>query len=90
MKAPPGPQGRLAADLAAERSAILLRSQRLEIEWAGTSERLRVRPGEPTARLSGVPGELLLYVFGRQSAAHVEVTGPTEAVAAVRRTHFGM
>ena len=79
MKAPPGPQGRLAADLAAERSAILLRSQRLEIEWAGTSERLRVRPGE-----------LLLYVFGRQSAAHVEVTGPTEAVAAVRRTHFGM
>jgi len=62
----------------------------LEIEWAGTSERLRVRPGEPTAQLSGLPGELLLYVFGRQSAAHVEVTGPAEAVAAVHRTQFGM
>ena len=67
-----------------------LRDAGLEIEWAGTSERLRVRPGEPTARLSGRPGELLLYVFGRQDAACVEVTGPAEAAAAVHRTHFGM
>jgi uncharacterized protein (TIGR03085 family) len=62
----------------------------LEIEWAGTDQRVTVRPGEPTARLSGAPGELLLYVFGRQDAAQVEVSGPPEAVAAVRRTHFGM
>ena len=62
----------------------------LEIEWAGTDERVTVRPGEPTAGLSGAPGELLLYVFGRQDAAQVEVSGPPEAVAAVRRTHFGM
>jgi uncharacterized protein (TIGR03085 family) len=67
-----------------------LRAAGLEIEWAGSSERLRVRPGEPTARLSGLPGELLLYFFGRQSAARVEVTGPAEAVAAVHRTQFGM
>jgi len=62
----------------------------LEIEWAGTNERVTVRPGEPTARLSGLPGELLLCVFGRQAAAQVEVSGPPEAVAAVHRTHFGM
>ena len=62
----------------------------LEIEWAGTGERLTARAGEPTARLCGLPGELLLYVFGRQPVAHVEVSGPPEAVAAVRRTHFGM
>jgi uncharacterized protein (TIGR03085 family) len=61
-----------------------------EIEWAGTNERVTVQPGEPTARLIGPPGELLLYVFGRQAAAKVEVSGPPEAVAAVRRTHFGM
>jgi hypothetical protein len=67
-----------------------LRSSGLEVERAGTGERLKVRPGEPTARLIGPPGELLLYLFGRQAAAHVEVTGPAEAVAAVRRTHFGM
>jgi len=62
----------------------------LEIEWVGTKERVTVRPGEPTARLVGAPGELLLYVFGRQAVAQVEVSGPPEAVAAVRRTQFGM
>jgi hypothetical protein len=62
----------------------------LEIECTGTDQRVTVRPGEPTARLSGAPGELLLYVFGRQDAAQVGVSGPPEAVAAVRRTHFGM
>jgi len=67
-----------------------LRGCGLEIEWAGTDERVTVRPGSPRARLSGAPGELLLYLFGRQAAAQVDVSGPPEAVAAVRRTHFGM
>ncbi|ORW32547.1 hypothetical protein AWB91_11435 [Mycobacterium paraense] len=67
-----------------------LRGCGLSVEWAGTSERVLVRPGSPTALISGPPGELLLYLFGRQAAAHVEVGGPAEAVAAVRRAHFGM
>jgi uncharacterized protein (TIGR03085 family) len=67
-----------------------LRDAGLEVEWKGTSERRRVRRGEPTARLAGSPGELLLYLFGRTSAARVDLTGPAEAVAAVRRAHFGM
>jgi hypothetical protein len=67
-----------------------LRASGLDIEWAGTDERATVRPGDPTARISGPPGELLLYVFGRQTAAQVEVSGTRAAVAAVRRTHFGM
>jgi uncharacterized protein (TIGR03085 family) len=62
----------------------------LEIEWAETGESHTIRPGEPTARLRGAPGELLLYGFGRQAAAQVEVVGPAAAVAAVRRAHFGM
>jgi uncharacterized protein (TIGR03085 family) len=62
----------------------------LEIEWAGTDQRKIVRNGEATARLSGPPGELLLYLFGRQAAAQVEMTGPAEAVATLHRTHFGM
>ncbi|OBK46854.1 TIGR03085 family metal-binding protein [Mycobacterium sp. 1081908.1] len=67
-----------------------LRGCGLEVEWAGRGERVTVRSGAPSALLSGPPGELLLYLFGRQDAAHVEVSGPSEAVAAVRRTHFGM
>jgi uncharacterized protein (TIGR03085 family) len=67
-----------------------LREVGLEIEWAATDEWITVRRAEPTARLSGPPGELLLYVFGRQAAARVELTGPAEAIATVRRTRFGM
>jgi len=67
-----------------------LRGVGLAISWAGTEERLTVRAAEPTVLLSGRPGELLLYIFGRQAVAHIDVTGPPQAVATVRRTHFGM
>jgi len=62
----------------------------LELRWAGTNHVLRARRGTPTARLTGLPGELLLYLFGRQGAAEVEVTGSGEAVVAVARVRFGM
>jgi uncharacterized protein (TIGR03085 family) len=67
-----------------------LREVGLAISWAGTDQRMAVREAEPAALLSGQPGELLLYLFGRQIAARVEITGPAKAVEAVRRTHFGM
>ena len=67
-----------------------LRGAGLELEWAGTNERVRARRGEPTARLTGPPGELLLYLFGRDAVAEVDITGEPAAVAAVRATSFGM
>jgi uncharacterized protein (TIGR03085 family) len=62
----------------------------LDLEWADTAEIMRARRGRPTVRLTGPPGELLLYLFGRQAAAHVEVSGPAEAAAAVIRARFGI
>jgi len=67
-----------------------LRGAGLELEWMGTTKLVRARRGTPTARLAGLPGELLLYLFGRQDAAIVDVSGPPEAVAAVERARFGM
>lgn len=67
-----------------------LRGAGLEIEWAGRGESFTVRQGAPAARLSGASGDLLLYLFGRQTAAQVNVSGTAEAIGAVRRTHFGM
>jgi len=67
-----------------------LRGVGLELEWAGTAHVRRARRGTPTARVTGLPGELLLYVFGRQGVANVEVSGPAEAVDAVGRVRFGM
>jgi uncharacterized protein (TIGR03085 family) len=67
-----------------------LRGTGLELEWAGTVNTVRARRGHPTARLVGLPGELLLYLFGRGGAARVEVRGPADAVKAVVCARFGM
>jgi hypothetical protein len=67
-----------------------VRGAGLELQWAGTARTVRARRGEPTARITGPPGELLLYLFGRTGAAQVEVSGPATAAEAVRHARFGM
>jgi hypothetical protein len=67
-----------------------LAARRAGLEWEGTAERYRAPPRAPTAQLRGQPGELILFLFGRKSAAQVEVIGPADPVAAVHRTRFGM
>jgi uncharacterized protein (TIGR03085 family) len=49
-----------------------------------------VRPGSPTATLTGRPGEITLYLSGRKGAAQVELGGPPEAVAALGAARFGI
>jgi uncharacterized protein (TIGR03085 family) len=67
-----------------------LRGAGLELVWAGTAQTVRARRGEPAASITGPPGELLLYLFGRQGASNVEVSGPAAAVESVRCARFGM
>ncbi|MDL4814174.1 TIGR03085 family metal-binding protein [Actinomadura opuntiae] len=67
-----------------------LRGAGLELQWAGTTNTVRARRGQPSAHVTGPPGELLLYMFGRKDAAHVEVSGPTAAVQSVQRARLGM
>jgi uncharacterized protein (TIGR03085 family) len=62
----------------------------LDLEWAGTDKLITARRGQPTARLRGLPGEMLLFLFGRRDAADVEITGSPEAIEAVKRTPFGI
>jgi uncharacterized protein (TIGR03085 family) len=67
-----------------------LRGAGLELAWAGTDQVVTAQRGRPTARLVGLPGELLLFLFGRVDVADVEITGSPEAIEAVQRTSFGM
>ena len=64
---------------------LLLRTRDvgLELEWAGTDNVLRPRRNVPTAKVSGLPGELLLFLFGRKDAARVAVGGSPKALAAL-------
>src|SRR5262249_12184089 len=67
-----------------------LRGVGLEASWVEADERASIRTGELVARLSGSPGELLLYLFGRQAVAQVEVSCPALGIDAVNGTLFGM
>jgi uncharacterized protein (TIGR03085 family) len=44
----------------------------------------------PQAVLTGEPGELALFVSGRQRAARVDVEGPPETADRLRTAHLGM
>jgi uncharacterized protein (TIGR03085 family) len=67
-----------------------VRGAGLDAVWAATGDVVRVQPGQPTVQLRGQPGELLLYLFGRQGVAEVDLVGTSDAVAAVQQSHLGM
>jgi uncharacterized protein (TIGR03085 family) len=46
--------------------------------------------GEPVVTLTGDPGELALFLTGRQRAARVEVTGPEELTGRLRGARLGL
>lgn len=48
------------------------------------------RGSGPSARIEGGPQELVLYLYGRRSAAQVDVSGPDEALAAVKGADLGI
>jgi uncharacterized protein (TIGR03085 family) len=62
----------------------------LELHNTLTGQTVRARRGQDTVRVTGEPGELLLYLFGRQGVADVELDGPPEAVERVTSTRFGL
>jgi uncharacterized protein (TIGR03085 family) len=46
--------------------------------------------GTPVVTVTGEPGELLLFAFGRQSVAHVELDGDKEAVERAKEAKLGI
>jgi uncharacterized protein (TIGR03085 family) len=44
----------------------------------------------PSARVTGAPQELVLFLNGRRGHAEVEITGPDDAVAALARAKLGI
>jgi uncharacterized protein (TIGR03085 family) len=46
--------------------------------------------GGPAVTLKGAPGELLLFLFGRQAHAVVELTGPEAVVSRMQTAHYGI
>jgi uncharacterized protein (TIGR03085 family) len=88
----------LDADLAArlwQRTRALARlhlrrfkaTVRIECPGYGT---VTTGAGGPAVTLTGEPGELMMFLFGRQRAARVEATGPDDLVAKLVGARFGV
>lgn len=52
--------------------------------------RVVVRRGEPVVQVEGPPAEVLLYAFGRRSAAQVQLTGPVAAIDLLSEAPLGL
>lgn len=61
----------------------------LERDIAG-GEPLRLGRGPDVVTLSGPPTEILLYLWGRRAAAHVDIVGEPASVAALERSLHGI
>ncbi len=48
------------------------------------------KDASPAVEVKGPPAEIGLFAFGRQAHSRVELTGPPDAVEAVRTAHFGV
>lgn len=57
---------------------------------AGAPERIVAKKGDPSVTVSGPVSEIVLFLYGRQAHARVELSGPEDLVAAVRSTKFGV
>jgi uncharacterized protein (TIGR03085 family) len=56
----------------------------------GAVRMITARKGSPTAILTGPPGELLLYLYGRSTQGAVQISGAPGAVTAVESAKFGI
>lgn len=52
--------------------------------------RVEVRPGEPHLTVTGSPGELVLFLSGRQRVARADVSGSPDAVARLSSARLGI
>lgn len=71
---------------------LLARQAQVGIELVRTdvADSARVRGGEPTLVVRGLPGELALFAYGRGNAAEVEIGGDPEAVALHSDAQLGL
>jgi hypothetical protein len=49
-----------------------------------------VKQAEPSVTMVGAPGELVLFMSGRQESADVHLDGQPEAIALVKATKLGI
>lgn len=69
---------------------VMLRGMDVGVELVWNDDVIISYGDEPHARLTGPPGELMLYLSGRRSAAEVAIEGDTAAVTRLGDAELGL
>lgn len=71
---------------------LMVRSVRagVDLVWHGRDRVIHARRGVPLVRVIGTPQELVLELYGRRSAARIELDGDEQAKAAFRNAELGI
>lgn len=72
------------------RSPVVVIAERSDAPEGAARRRLAGPRRGPSVIVRGLPSELVLFAFGRRSAADVEVTGPVDAVSAFLDESYGL
>jgi uncharacterized protein (TIGR03085 family) len=62
----------------------------VQIRWAGTDRTTTLASGSDPVTITGLPGEVVLFLFGRQRTVGLEFDGPPESVAELRGAGLGI
>ncbi|WP_165399588.1 TIGR03085 family metal-binding protein [Janibacter limosus] len=77
--------------LAVMAKMLFRRTTGADLEIVTAKRRTRIGSGKgPVVEIHGRPGEIILFGFGRQAVAEVELIGPPETVEIVRTTRYGV
>jgi uncharacterized protein (TIGR03085 family) len=60
------------------------------IAWAGSEHTATLSGGSDPVTVTGSPGELVLFLFGRDQTVGLELDGPPESVARLRKASLGL
>lgn len=96
LRRTPGEEDELWSRLAAMAPMLMRRSpvgviaERADAPEGSARQRIAGPRSGPAVVVRGLPSELVLFAFGRRSAAEVEVTGGVDAVAAFLDADYGL
>lgn len=62
----------------------------VRVERSDTSESATLARGEEPAVVRGLPGEIVLFLFGREQHSGLEFSGPEDAVRQLHAADLGM